>query len=126
MHSIEMKILDSSSAVALLVTLGEYKVVLDTRDVDQLIDQLSLLRGEMLPKTSAHLAHSHQYVIEMDPRWKLVKNPLFDGLVMLLRHSGLGWSCFAIPDHSIARMLDAITKFIEPARTADSKYSLKN
>jgi hypothetical protein len=49
-------------------------------------------------------------VIEIDPCWYLDKNPLFDGVVLLLRHTGLGWAGFAIPQSSLERLQDAIVK----------------
>jgi len=123
---IEIRMLDESSADLLLVTLGSSQVVLDTGDVDGLIDRLSKLRSGMRPVTPQKLAIPHQYVIEMDPRWQIVKNPLFDGLLMLLRHSGLGWSCFAMPNHSIGKILEAMTTYAKPAHLYQRKYLMKN
>jgi hypothetical protein len=49
----------------------------------------------------------------MDPCWHSEKHPLYEGAVLFLRHSGLGWAGFALPTHSLTKLHEALAKHLE-------------
>ena len=79
-----------------------------TSSLKALREQLAKLRARMHPAVPDHPSRTHQYVIEIDPNWYTERNPLFDGVVVFLRHTGLGWAGFAIPTESIHRLHAAL------------------
>jgi hypothetical protein len=94
---------------ALRVTVAQGDALLDTNQVDALIEQLSLIRAGMRPEISPKPVPAHQYPIEVDPCWYSEKHPLFEGAVLFLRHTGLGWAGFAIPKESLVRLNEALS-----------------
>lgn len=94
---------------ALRVTVAQGDALLDTNQVDALIEQLSLIRAGMRPEISQKPVPAHQYPIEVDPCWYSEKHPLFEGAVLFLRHTGLGWAGFAIPKESLVRLNEALS-----------------
>ncbi|CAG9224447.1 conserved hypothetical protein [Paraburkholderia tropica] len=93
---------------ALCVKVDDRAALLDAAEVDGLIEELGKLRASMRPAVPDQPLRSHQYVIEIDPCWYTERNPLFDGAVLFLRHTGLGWAGFAIPTESMHRLKDAL------------------
>jgi hypothetical protein len=93
---------------AVCVNVDGNAALLDAADLDGLIEELSKLRAQMRPAVPDQLSRSHQYVIEVDPSWYTERNPMFDGAVVFLRHTGLGWAGFAIPTESMLRLKAAI------------------
>ncbi|WP_309249215.1 hypothetical protein [Paraburkholderia sp. CNPSo 3281] len=94
---------------AVCVKVGGQAALLDAPDVDGLIEELSKLRALMQPAVPEQPLRSHQYVLEFDPCWYTERNPLFDGTVVFLRHTGLGWASFAIPTESMHRLKAALS-----------------
>lgn len=88
-------------------------VLLDASDLDSVIEHLSALRAMMRPEVPKTPVRTHQYVIEVDPCWHTEKHPLHDGAMLFLRHSGLGWTGFALPVESLAQMHQALSKHLE-------------
>jgi hypothetical protein len=99
-----------SGRQAVRFNIGSNAAILDVDDVDLLIERLGQIRSGLSPALPHEPSRTHKYVIEIDPCWYLDKNPLFDGVVLLLRHTGLGWAGFAIPQSSLERLQDAIVK----------------
>lgn len=99
-----------SGRQAVRFNIGSNAAILHADDVDLLIERLGQIRSGLLPALPHEPSRTHNYVIEIDPCWYLDKNPLFDGVVLLLRHTGLGWAGFAIPQSSLERLQDAIVK----------------
>jgi hypothetical protein len=99
-----------SGRQAVRFDIGSNAAILDVDDVDLLIERLGHIRSGLSPALPHEPSRTHNYVIEIDPCWYLDKNPLFDGVVLLLRHTGLGWAGFAIPQSSLERLQDAIVK----------------
>jgi hypothetical protein len=93
---------------AVSVNVNGNAALLDAADVDGLIEELAKLRAQMRPAVPDHPSRSHQYVVEIDPSWYTERNPLFDGAVVFLRHTGFGWAGFAIPTESMQRLKAAI------------------
>jgi hypothetical protein len=94
---------------AVCVKVNDQVALLDAADVDGLVEELSKLRAAMHPAVPEQPLRTHQYVLEIDPCWYTERNPLFDGAVVFLRHTGLGWAGFAIPTESMHRLKAALT-----------------
>jgi hypothetical protein len=98
------------------VKVDGHAALLDAADVDGLIEELSKLRATMHPAVPDQPSRTHQYVLEIDPCWYTEHNPLFDGAVVFLRHTGLGWAGFAIPTESMQRLKEALSAHEAAAR----------
>lgn len=101
---------------AVCVKVNGQVALLDAPDVDGLIEELGKLRALMQPAVPEQPLRTHQYVLEIDPCWYTERNPLFDGAVMFLRHTGLGWAGFAIPTESMHRLKAALSAHEAAAR----------
>jgi hypothetical protein len=101
-----------------LVTIGASSVALDAEDVDGVIQYLSLLRASMQPAIPDLPPRDQQYVMEMDPCWYTEKHPLYGGAVLFLRHTGLGWTGFALPPHSLARLHACVAQHLDAQEEA--------
>lgn len=98
-----------SGRQAVRFNIGSNAAILDVDDVDLLIERLGHIRSGLSPALPHEPSRTHNYVIEIDPCWYLDKNPLFDGVVLLLRHTGLGWQDlrFLNPAWSACRTLSS-------------------
>jgi hypothetical protein len=94
---------------AVRVSVGESTALLEADELDAMIEHLSFVRASMRPEVPKVPSRTHQYVIEMDPCWHAERNPLFDGAVLFLRHTGLGWAGFAIPQESLLKLNEVLT-----------------
>jgi hypothetical protein len=103
---------------AVKVGIDDRHVVLEAEEVDAVIERLALIRASMRPEIPREPSRSHQYVIEMDPCWHSEKHPLYEGAVLFLRHSGLGWAGFALPTHSLVTLKDALNRHLEQLEEA--------
>ncbi|QGZ65916.1 hypothetical protein [Paraburkholderia acidisoli] len=95
---------------AVCVNVNGQAALLDATEVDGLIEELSKLRAGMRPAVADHPQRAHQYLLEIDPCWYTERNPLFDGAVFFFRHTGLGWTGFAIPTESMQRLKEALSE----------------
>jgi hypothetical protein len=109
-QTLQVEPVHDSGRQAVRFNIGSNAAVLDVADIDLLIERLGQIRSGLSPALPQEPSRTHNYVIEIDPCWYLDKNPLFDGVVLLLRHTGLGWAGFAIPQSSLERLQDAIVK----------------
>ncbi len=119
---IEMEILNEYGPNSLLLKVGEHRVLLDAVELDELIEQLSALRSDILPETPSEPSPTHQYVIETAPHWQTACNPLLDGLIVFLRHSGYGWAGFGMPRASIERLAEIIAPFVAPPAVITTRH----
>ncbi|RKP51941.1 hypothetical protein [Pararobbsia silviterrae] len=95
------------------LSLDTGSLILDTPTVDALIEELGRLRSEMQPCVDMEVDSKKPFLVEVDPSWHLQSNPLFDGTVMLMRHPGLGWTCYAIPRPSLERLVQSLNEQLE-------------
>ncbi|MBU9276221.1 hypothetical protein [Burkholderia gladioli] len=114
--SIEM--INEYGKQAVLVSIDRASVILDPADVDAVIQYLSLLRASMQPAVPETPSRSEQYVVEMDPCWYTEQHALYGGAVLFLRHTGLGWSGFALPPRSLERLHESLGRHLEEQREA--------
>lgn len=106
---ITTEILNEFGNNSLLVTLGPGSAMLDVSDLDSLIENLAKIRSDLLPPSPKRLSRDHKYVVETNPRWQTVRNPLFDGLIVFFRHTAFGWVGFAIPRDTIQNLIDTMS-----------------
>ena len=104
-----LEVLNQYGSSSLLITMNQCNVLLDPSEVDALIGELITYRTEMQPQVSTSPSRTHKYVIESAPSWHIEGNQRFDGAVIFFRHSGLGWTGFAIPRASLARLTHALS-----------------
>ncbi|WP_410815696.1 hypothetical protein [Paraburkholderia sp.] len=110
---------------AVRVAVGQNTVLLGADEVDAVIERLSLIRAAMRPEVPKEPSRTHQYVIEMDPCWHTEKHPLYDGAVLFMRHTGLGWAGFALPTSSLAKLHEALSQHLDVLQ-AEEVHALMN
>jgi hypothetical protein len=72
-------------------------IVYDRPELEDLIHNLANSRAEMSEQVPEDIDPGTRKEAQLNPRWK-VRSDVWDrGPVLLLRHSGLGWLSFAIP-----------------------------
>lgn len=108
---LKLEVVNQYGENSLLLSVEESRVLLDATEVDALIDSLSDYRTAMHPVVPTSLSKSHKYVIESNPSWHLEGNPLLDGAVLFMRHTGFGWSGFAIPRASLKRLIEIVSMY---------------
>ncbi|MFP3249647.1 MAG: hypothetical protein RXR20_34675 [Paraburkholderia sp.] len=94
---------------ALRFVIGNSAALLDAKEIDSLIAQLGQIRARMQPVPSPQPEQSRSYSLEVDQCWHVDRSPLFDGVVLLLRHAGYGWIAYSLPPQSMARLNGALT-----------------
>ena len=100
----------------LRVSVEAGSLILKVPTVDALIEELGKLRSEMHPSVPQELSPTKQHLVEIDPYWHAEQSPLLDGSVVLFRHSGLGWTCFAIPRPSLEKLIQTLTAHLEASK----------
>jgi hypothetical protein len=103
---VEFEIVNPYGANALMLKLGTSRVLLDPAEIDELIEALGFARADLEPAVPAEVPRGHAFPIETESRWKIIADPAFAGVVLFFRHSGLGWTGFAIPLASAHRLLE--------------------
>ncbi|WP_321871564.1 hypothetical protein [Paraburkholderia tropica] len=89
--------------------MGGNTALLSAAEVDELIEELGTIRSSMRPGVPDMPVRTHQYVMEINPSWHTELHPLFDGAALFLRHSGLGWTSFALPLESLRKLSGALS-----------------
>lgn len=103
-QALKVNTIDAGDAKAVRFDIGTQSAVLGAHDVDALIQWLATHRAAMSPPPPMEPQASQQYVVEMDPCWYVDKNPMVDGVVLLMRHTGYGWTGFSLPQASLERL----------------------
>ncbi|HTJ95104.1 MAG TPA: hypothetical protein VL424_18575 [Pararobbsia sp.] len=106
-----------SNGLRLTVETGS--LILDVPTIDALIEELGRLRSEMHPCVNHEVDRKKPFLVEVDPEWHAQSNPLIDGSVLMLRHSGLGWTCFALPRANLKRLAEVINEQLERSETVE-------
>lgn len=104
---------DALGEHAIRLSIGQTSVLLPPGDIDAVIQSLSLLRASMRPAVPGEPPRTQQYVVEIDPCWYMECPPMFDGAIFFLRHTGLGWTGFALPDHSLTKLHKSIADYLD-------------
>jgi hypothetical protein len=82
------------------------QITLDAQEIDVLILQLGSIRAQMLDPLPTALVSGTQTLVALDPIWRTERSPHpgLEGILMTLRHNGLGWLGFLLPDHEARSM----------------------
>ncbi|WP_176079784.1 hypothetical protein [Paraburkholderia tropica] len=96
------------SKPAVCIEMKSGPALLSAVEVDSLIEALCSLRANMQPAVPAEVSRTHKYVMETNPSWYIERHPFYEGAALFLRHSGLGWTSFAIPLQSLRELHMAI------------------
>ena len=75
------------------------EITLDAKELDRLIFQLGQARSELLDQVPADLPQGAKMAAQFNPRWYTHQSPhpSLQGILLNLRHSGLGWLGFILP-----------------------------
>jgi hypothetical protein len=111
-----------SGTDALRFVIGNSSALLDAGEIDSLITHLGQIRARMQPAPPLQPVESQSYTLEVDPCWHVDRSPLLDGVVLLLRHAGFGWTAFALSPTSISKLHNAL-KAEPPLRLAMSSLA---
>jgi hypothetical protein len=101
---------------ALRFECGDAATTLDGAQAEALIQRLALYRSAMKPAVGPQISRTHGYHVAIEPIWFAEPNLTIDGVVLLLRHGGLGWIGFAFDREVLKRMRRDLTRAIEAAR----------
>lgn len=96
-QEIELKMVNEYGDPSLLVTIGGESAALATDELEQLIETLGLFRADLAPAPDETVSTSDRFAVEWNVEWRLHYNPLFDGALLFLRHTGFGWTGFGLP-----------------------------
>lgn len=113
---LKVEMVNEYGTQALRVSIEGNSALLEAAEVDALIEHLSMLRAHMRPEIPKIPARTHEYVIEIDPCWHAEKHPLFEGAILFLRHTGLGWAGFAIPTPSLLKLNEVLAQHAQAAQ----------
>jgi hypothetical protein len=82
--------------------------VLTTKVVEQHIDALAEIRGQLEPPVPESLPHDQPVHVTHDPIWLLYAFPQCGGFMLHLRHPGVGWLHFVLSEANAGRLALAI------------------
>lgn len=105
LDEVQMEIVNESDVCALRVQIGRDFSLLSPREVDEIIEALGFARAELEPSVPFEIERNHQFPLETRPVWKVIIDRNFVGAVVFFRHSGYGWTGFAIPYESLKKIL---------------------
>lgn len=114
-EGIEMDLVVERGESAIQIKLGDEAVVIGPREVDELIETLGLFRVDVRPAVPSDIRRNHQFPLETQPVWQVITDHELGRVMLFFRHSGYGWTGFAMPYSSVIKLLD-----IDP-RTVQSK-----
>jgi hypothetical protein len=104
----------------LKISIGEQTKLLNAADTEALIEQLALFRATMRAAVPDQMSSTHRYHIEIDPCWYAQPHGTDGGLMLLMRHEGIGWSGFALS----AQQLRALGQDLRDAAPARARPAL--
>jgi len=107
----------------LRISVESESMILDVPTIDTLIEELGRLRSEMRPCVPQALSPSKQHLVELDPGWHAEHSQLLDGSVIFFRHSGLGWTCFALPRPSLEKLIETLTEHLDASHYVNGMAS---
>ncbi|HVE06867.1 MAG TPA: hypothetical protein VNE00_06425 [Paraburkholderia sp.] len=104
----------------LKISIGEQTRLLNAAEAEALIEKLALFRATMREAVPDQMSRTHRYHIEIDPCWYAEPHGTDGGLVLLMRHEGIGWSGFALS----ARQLVALGRDLREAAPTRERAAL--
>jgi hypothetical protein len=112
---LHIELLRDNGQTRLKVSIGEQTRLFDAADAEALIEKLALFRAMMRTAVPDQMSRTHRYHIEIDPCWYAEPHGSDGGLVLLMRHEGIGWSGFALSARQL-RALGRDLREVLPAR----------
>lgn len=106
-QEIELEMINEYGDSSLLVTIGGQSAALTTDELDQFIETLGFVRADLAPAPSETVSGSDRYAVEWNIDWHIHYNPLFDGVLLFLRHTGFGWVGFGLPFAAMDLFMEA-------------------
>jgi hypothetical protein len=113
---LDLQIVNPYGQQALMLRHGDQSALLDVAELDALIEMLAKYRGDVEPKVPPAPVKRHQYPIESAATWRAVPNPLLDGLILFVRHTGKGWIGFGMPRVSLEELVQVLSPQLHSAR----------
>jgi hypothetical protein len=77
--------------------------------VTELIQDLSDLRETLAPQVATSVAAGQRLFVTPEPLWEVSAEVREDGRVLLIRHPGLGWLGFILPQADCDRLAEKLT-----------------
>ena len=111
-RTIRIELVQEQGVAALQITVGGEMAVLNGADVESLIERFALFRSAMKPAIASQVSRSQNHLLEVNPCWYAEPNPAFDGLIAFFRHSGYGWTGYAINKGGLAQIRAELVDFI--------------
>jgi hypothetical protein len=106
---------DGSSVSVQFLNEGtsDYQATYSARQLDELIGALSAARGRLCDGIPLdHREGRDQEIVVIDPAWRTehTRHPSLDGLLLRLRHIGVGWVTFLLPHHEAVALGEWLSK----------------
>lgn len=100
-----MEVINECGESILSVQFGQDKARISAHEVDKIIETLGLVRAELEPAVPFEIERHHQFPLETRPEWRVIVDPKVHGALLFFRHSGYGWTGFAVPYESLKKLL---------------------
>jgi len=118
-RAMNIELVDAYGNNGLRLSVESGSLILPVPTIDALIEELAKFRSEMHPSVAAEICRSKQHPVVMDPHWHAEYNPLLNGSVVFFRHSGFGWTCFALPRSSLEKLVEVLTTHLDATEAID-------
>ena len=122
-RALNLEMVNAYGNNGLRVSVESESLILEVPTIDALIEELGKLRSEMRPCVPQEVSLSKQHLVEMDPEWHAEHSQLLDGSVVFFRHSGLGWTCFALPRPSLEKLIETLTEHLDASHYVNGMAS---
>jgi hypothetical protein len=86
----------------------ENPLAMNAGELQQLIDQLAAIREQMLPIVPAD--PPTKITLQMNPRYEVKGAGPLGGVLIQLRHPGLGWVHAHLPQEQVDRLVEGLQK----------------
>ena len=112
-RAMNIELVDAYGDNGLRVSVETGSLILQVPTIDALIEELGKFRSDMRPCIPPDISRTKQHPVEIDPVWHVEYNPLLNGSVVFFRHSGLGWTCFALPRPSLEKLVEVLSNHLQ-------------
>jgi hypothetical protein len=112
LRSMKIEVVQRNGADRLSVQIGSREMLLDGSGIETLLERLSFHRAAMKQKIADTASPTHGYLIEVNPSWHADPHPAQDALVLLLRHTGYGWTGFSFWGDRLDALHDEFRRYL--------------
>ena len=92
-------------------------ISLDAATTENHIHDLAKQRASLIEQVTPDLDPGSRIEAIVDPVWRISQNRVAQGRILCLRHPGLGWLSFVLPDKEAASMAEWLTKELPLQKT---------